>query len=106
MFELRKVEELKTTTQLVQQVLEEVPAARNSDNLLFIEVVKIINIGLIHKPLAEVLTNLKEYGLPSIETVGRCRRKLQAEIPELKAGAAVQGFRADREEEFREWARM
>ncbi len=97
--------ELKTTTLLVKQVLETVPAARNSDNLLFIEVVKIINVNLIFRPLAEVLTNLKKYDLPSIETVGRCRRKLQAEFPELKAGAAVQDFRGDREEEFREWAK-
>lgn len=98
--------ELKTTTMLVQQVLEEVPAARNSDMVLYIEVVRIINQSLIYKPLAEVLTNTKKYGLPSPETVGRCRRKLQAEIPELKAGAAVQGFRGEREAEFREWARM
>ena len=98
--------ELKNTTLLVKQVLETVPAARNSDNLLFIEVVKIININLIFKPLAEVLTNLKEYDLPSIETVGRCRRKLQAQFPELRAAAAVQGIRGDREEEFREWAKV
>lgn len=97
--------ELKNTTLLVKQVLETVPAARNSDNLLFIEVVKIININLIFKPLAEVLTNLKEYDLPSIETVGRCRRKLQAEFPELKAKKSVQDIRGDREEEFREWAK-
>lgn len=98
--------ELKNTTLLVKQVLETVPAARNSDNLLFIEVVKIINKSLIFKPLAEVLTNLKEYDLPSIETVGRCRRKLQAEFPELKAKKAVQDFRDEREEDFREWARV
>ena len=98
--------ELKTTTLLVKQVLETVPAARNSDNLLFIEVVKIININLIFKPLAEVLTNLKEYDLPSIETVGRCRRKLQAQFPELRAAATVQGIRDGREEEFREWAKV
>ena len=97
--------ELKNTTLLVKQVLETVPAARNSDNLLFIEVVKIINVNLIFRPLAEVLTNLKKYDLPSIETVGRCRRKLQAEFPELKAKKFVQEVRDDREEEFREWAK-
>lgn len=98
--------ELKNTTLLVKQVLETVPAARNSDNLLFIEVVKIININLIFKPLAEVLTNLKKYDLPSIETVGRCRRKLQARFPELRSAAAVQDIRGDREADFREWAKV
>lgn len=97
--------ELKNTTMLVKQVLETVPAARNSDNYLYIEVVRSINQSVLRLPLAVVLTNLKEYDLPSIETVGRCRRKLQAEFPELRAGADVQGFRGDREEAFREWAR-
>lgn len=97
--------ELKNTTLLVKQVLEAVPATRNSDNLLFIEVVKKVNMTLIFKPLAEVLTNLKEYGLPSIETVGRCRRKLQAEFPELRSNKEVQGFRDAAEAEFREWAK-
>ena len=96
--------ELITTTKLVKQVLETVPAARNSDMILYIEVVKTINQSLIYKPLAEVLTNTKMYGLPSPETVGRCRRKLQAAIPDLKAGATVQGFRSELEAEFREWA--
>ena len=90
---------------LVKQVLETVPASRNSDNLLFIEVVKIININLIFKPLAEVLTNLKKYDLPSIETVGRCRRKLQANYPELRAERTVEEFRAGLEEFYREWAK-
>lgn len=106
MYELRKAEELKTTTQLVQQVLEEVPAARSSNDVLYLEVFRIINQNVLGLPLDVVLTNMKEYALPSFETIVRCRRKLQAEIPELRAGAAVQGFRGEREAEFREWARM
>ena len=39
--------ELKNTTLLVKQVLETVPAARRSDMILYIEVVKIINASLI-----------------------------------------------------------
>ena len=97
--------ELNTTTMIVKKVLENVPSSRNSDNLLFIEVVKEINVSLIYKPLAEVLENLKDYNLPSIETVGRCRRKIQAEHPELRAKKSVQDCRAEREEEFRELAK-
>ena len=97
--------ELNTTTMIVKNVLENVPSSRNSDNLLFIEVVKEINVSLIYKPLAEVLENLNDYNLPSIETVGRCRRKIQAEHPELRAKKSVQDCRAEREEEFRELAK-
>lgn len=103
---MRIMNELKTTTMLVKQVLEEVPAARNSDMVLYIEVVKKINQSLIFKPLIEVLTNIREYGLPTPETTSRCRRKLQAESDELKATGAVQEYRSELEEDFREWARM
>lgn len=96
--------ELRNTTKLVKQVLETVPAARSSDNVLYVEVVKTINKSLIFKPLAEVLTNTKKYALPSPETVGRCRRKLQAEFPELRATQRIEDFREERMEEFRDWA--
>lgn len=97
--------ELRNTTKMVKYVLEKEPRTRNSDNLLWLEVIKLKNQGVLRMPMAIVLPNLKEYGLPSIETVGRCRRKLQADFPELRAGAEVQAFRSELETEFREWAK-
>lgn len=97
--------ELRNTTKMVKYVLEKEPRTRNSDNLLWLEVIKLVNQGVLRKPMSEVLQNLNEYGLPSIETVGRCRRKLQAEHPELRANKSVQDCRAEREEEFRELAK-
>lgn len=96
--------ELRNTTKMVKYVLEKEPRTRNSDNLLWLEVIKLVNQGVLRMPMAIVLQNLKDYNLPSIETVGRCRRKLQAAFPELRATADVQGFRTEREAEFREWA--
>ena len=96
--------ELKNTTMKVRQVLATVPAARNSDNILYIEVVRLIDQQVLRLPLAVVLQNLKDYNLPTIETVGRCRRKLQAQFPELRANKAVEEFRSELETEFREWA--
>ena len=96
--------ELRNTTKMVKYVLDKEPITRNSDNLLWLEVIKLVNQGVLRKPMAEVLQNLNEYGLPSIETVGRCRRKIQAECPELRAKQDVQDCRAEREEEFREWS--
>ena len=97
--------ELRNTTKMVKYVLVKEPRTRNSDNLLWLEVIKLVNQGVLRKPMAEVLQNLNEYGLPSIETVGRCRRKIQAECTELRAKKAVQDCRAVREEEFRELAK-
>ena len=96
--------ELKNTTMKVRQVLATVPAARNSDNILYLEVVRLIDQHVLRLPLAVVLNNMKEYNLPTIETVGRCRRKLQAKFPELRATTEVQAFRSGLEAEFREWA--
>ena len=96
--------ELRNTTMMVRQVLATVPAARNSDNILYIEVVRLLDQHVLRLPLAVVLQNLKEYNLPTIETVGRCRRKLQAKFPELRADKAVEEFRSGLETEFREWA--
>lgn len=95
---------LRNTTMVVRQVLVTVPAARNSDNILYLEVVRLINQQVLRLPLAVVLNNMKEYNLPTIETVGRCRRKLQAQFPELRADKAVEEFRSGLETEFREWA--
>ena len=96
--------ELKNTTMKVRQVLATVPAARNSDNILYLEVVRLIDQHVLRLPLAVVLKNLKDYSLPSMETVGRCRRKLQAQFPELRADKTVEEFRSELEAEFREWA--
>lgn len=98
--------ELRNTTKMVKYVLEKEPRTRNSDNLLWLEVIKLVNQGVLRKPMAEVLQNLNEYNLPSIKTVGRCRRKIQAECPELRANKSVQCCRDDREEEFREWSKV
>ena len=96
--------ELKNTTMKVRQVLATVPAARNSDNILYLEVVRLIDQHVLRLPLAVVLNNLKDYNLPSMETVGRCRRKLQAQFPELRADKTVEKSRSELEAEFREWA--
>ena len=95
---------LRNTTMLVRQVLATVPEARNSDNVLYIEVVRLIDQNVLRTPFAVVMQNLKLFNLPSIETVGRCRRKLQARFPELRADKEVEEFRKGLEEFFREWA--
>lgn len=101
--------ELKTTTKLVQKVLEEQPHTRNSDGYLYIEVLKVIgnkkHINLVGMPVGQLLCNLTELGVPTIETVGRCRRRVQGKHPELCADAEFEFFRSEREEAFREYAR-
>lgn len=101
--------ELKTTTDMVKVIMAADPKTRNNDCLLYIRLVDLLGrkhqIDYIHMPMISFLEQLPTFDVPTIETVGRCRRKLQQEHPELKANAEVTAFRAEREEQFRAYAR-
>lgn len=97
--------EIKNTAELVKQVLTESESARNSDMKLYVELCMRLNPIAATMPFWTVLLNLKEYDLPNIETVRRTRQKLQAEFPELAGSEKIQSIRADREKDFREYAR-
>lgn len=97
---------LRNMTELVRIVLEQQPETRSSDNLLYIEVLRrCTNQRVLNMPVWMFYTNLIEWHLPSIETVGRCRRKAQQENPHLKATAEVQDWRNDKETEFVQFAK-
>lgn len=96
---------LGNLTELVKTIMEQQPETRSSDNLLYIEVLKrTTSQNVLNMPVWLFYQNLTEWQLPSIETVGRCRRKAQQENPHLKAKPEVEGFRYDRETEFIEFA--
>lgn len=97
--------ELKNTTALVKEILEEVPETRNSDPLLYYYVCNRLNRGALGKAFGMVLLTMKENGLPGFETVRRSRQKLQAEYPELAGDSKVEAQRMLNEEVFREYAR-
>ena len=100
-----KIDELFTLTTLVEDILIKYPQARNSDNVLYIKVVEYINPNALRMPFVNVMHNLKDLGLPTIESVGRCRRKLQAEKPELWSDKQVQKYREENERVFEDYAR-
>lgn len=101
---------LHTTTDIVKSILKENPDARNSDNVLYLQVLKVLGerkgVSLENMSVLSFFLNIKEMGVPSIETVGRCRRKIVETHPELAGNDTVEGFRAANEEEFREYARQ
>ena len=100
-----KMSNLRTLTELVRIVLEQQPETRSSDNLLYIEVLRrCTKQQVLDMPVWMFYQNQREWQLPSIETVGRCRRKAQQENPHLKATAEVQDFRYDKETEFMRFA--
>ena len=100
-----KATELKTTTDLVKDILEKVPETRNNDNLLYYRVCEKLNHVVLGLSFGMVLINQKEFNLPSIETVGRARRKVQEKYAHLRASDNVEAGRMLAEEVFREYAK-
>ncbi len=86
---------------IVFEILQEKEETREDDFLLFYEVIKRIGLGNLR--LDYILTNHAILGIPSFETISRCRRKIQREHPEL-SGEAMRKIRKKEEMEFRAYA--
>ena len=96
---------LKTIEGKVRAVLQKDEEARNDDMLLYLKVCNGCLKDTGAMPFAEVIAQYKYLGLPSFESVGRTRRKLQAEHPELLGSIRIQKLRAKQEQNYRRYAK-
>lgn len=96
---------LKTIESKVRAVLEKDEEARNDDMLLYLKVCNSCLKDTGAMLFAEVMMQYKFLGLPSFESVGRTRRKLQAEFPELAGTVRVQKLCAAQEKAYRKYAK-
>lgn len=103
---MSKSKELQTITGIVKGILEHDPDTRNSDEYLYLKVCEKVSGMCLNLPFWKVFLNRKTYGLPSYETVGRVRRKLQETHPELAGSSTVEAQRMLNEEVFRDYARQ
>ena len=103
------MDELTSTSALVMSLLVNDKQSRNSDNYLFYLVAKKIlgskGINVDEIGFKDLFLALNEYGLPPYETVGRIRRKLQHDYPELSGSKSVSEQRFLNQEAFSEFAR-
>ena len=92
-------EELKTTEQLVKEILTEVPSSRGNDNILYFEYFwrkyKIQTLG-------EICYKCHHN---EFESVGRLRRKVQAMNPFLMPEETTRRRRKLAEEDYKEATR-
>lgn len=100
---------LKKIKARVLRILQEKPQARNSDNLLYLYVIREIaeeqQINLNFISIEDFLITMPISVFPPFESVRRARQKAQAENKELSADSAVEVFREEFRKEFRKFAR-
>ena len=98
------MDSLKTIEGKVKSVLQKNEDARNDDMVLYLALCNLYLKDAGTMPLAEIMTRHKELGLPSFESVGRTRRKLQERHPELLGNVRRQRIRAAGEKAYRKYA--
>ena len=78
----------------VKQILKNIPASRASDDLLYVTLIekRLAGLGRSLERISakDYLLHYRNYNLPTIESVGRCRRKLQEKDETLKPSEKVQ----------------
>lgn len=75
---------IKSTEEIVLEVLNRNLRARTDDFILYGGVLKEMGISLRQTNLYNFLANAKKNNIPSFETVTRCRRHIQEILPRLK----------------------
>ena len=78
------MKKLKDLEKKVRKILRENPSTRGDDDLLYLDVLDDMKINLTDFTAQSFLLNYRKMGIPTIETVGRCRRKIQAKDETLK----------------------
>ena len=99
--------ELKQLKDLVTETLKQGETFRENDDLLYLTIcIKLYsNRGSItNMTVADFFTNRKKYGLPTFESVSRCRRKAQEENPALRPCEAIQKGREIQQDRFYNFA--
>ena len=93
---------LNTLEDMVREVLKKDPKARDDDRILTLDVW--VNIFKINprSPVAEVMRNKD---LPSQESIGRVRRKIQQKDESLRGSKQKEKIRLEAQEDYLEYAR-
>ncbi len=103
---MKRMKELSTR---VKTILETNENARNSDNILYLHILRSygaesgLDIDKMSVPM--LFLHCRDMGLPSLESTGRARRKVQEMYPHLRCDDNVQIGRELQEETYRQYAK-
>lgn len=95
---------LKDLTPLVEKILTEKVKSRDDDYLLYCYFLNTQGISK-YTPFWELYSKIRNKELPSLESIGRIRRKVQELNPELTPSKSVKEGKAAQEQEYKEYAR-
>lgn len=88
----------------VKEILMKYPETRGSDGKLYSIYLKKNMVGTPNVFL--FFDNFASYGVAQMETVSRCRRKLQAKYPDLQADELVKNRRKEAQITFIDWSKL
>lgn len=89
---------------IVKEVLEEDVMSREDDFTLIVDVYYKLNEEVIDYTFSQVMLAHKLLGLPSFESITRCRRKLQATYKHLQAPKRIKDIRLNETSDFIDYA--
>lgn len=92
---------LKTLEQMVRAILVSNERARDDDRVLTLAIHTTFYKINPYAPYCDVMKNKS---LPSQESIGRCRRKIQETDESLRGSKAKEAIRMDRQMDFIEYA--
>ena len=98
------MKKIRDVEKKVRALLIKNPIYRDSDTLLYVAYCMEEKPEVRRMTFCEVMENLKELGLPTYESVGRSRRKIQEREPDLKGSKDVEEFRYENFKLAREYA--
>jgi len=100
--------ELGKITDIVEGILLREPTARGDDDYLYIKVLeyygRVKGVDFSRVAVNSFFKQYRAAGIPSPESVGRCRRKLQEQYEELRPDKEKQEQRANEENKYKAYA--
>lgn len=99
-------EKLNTMAVIVEEILRNKVKARDDDNVLYAYFLNSLGISVRYTSFWEITRRVVKGDLPSIESVGRVRRKIQELNPELVGTAEKRKIRYKAIDDYKEFARQ
>ena len=97
-------QKLNTMAIRVEEILRNKSKARDDDNVLYAYFLNSLGVSVRKTSFWEITRRVVNGDLPSMESVGRVRRKVQELYPELGGGAEKRKIRYRATEDYKEFA--